>query len=93
MHSTFLMFTCKGEWVEIEFSNPNLINSVIDKFGIEANIKKMDEQTFRLKIKAFVGPGFYTWLRGWGSNAKVISPPSVVEKMKEEIIKMNKLYR
>jgi len=92
LHSTFQMFTGKGEWVEIQFTGKYLINAMIDKFGLDADIKKIDEDTFILKTKALVGEGFYNWLRGWGSCAKVLSPLSVAGKMKEEIEKMNKIY-
>ncbi|MFT8321787.1 MAG: WYL domain-containing protein [Bacillus sp. (in: firmicutes)] len=92
LYSTFNMFTGKGEWVEIQFTGEYLMNAVIDKFGMDANIKKIDENTFTLKTKVHVGEGFYTWLRGWGSSVKVLSPPYVVEKMKEDIEKMNKTY-
>ncbi|WHY94694.1 WYL domain-containing protein [Neobacillus cucumis] len=92
LHTNFHMFSGKGEWVEIVFRDKNLMNPIIDKFGLDADIKKVDENTFTLKTKAIVGEGFFNLLRGWGSKAKIISPPSLVQQMKEEVEKMNKLY-
>jgi predicted DNA-binding transcriptional regulator YafY len=92
LHTNFHMFSGQGEWVEIEFNDKYLINPMIDKFGLDADFKKVDENTFRLKTKAIVGEGFYNWLRSWGSKAKIISPPSLVHQMKEEVEKMNNLY-
>jgi len=60
-----------------------LINPIIDKFGLEADIKQMDENTFILKTKAIISEGFFHWLRGWGSKARLLSPSNLVEQMKE----------
>ncbi|WP_223590714.1 helix-turn-helix transcriptional regulator [Neobacillus bataviensis] len=92
LHINFHMFSGQGEWVEIEFKDKSLINPIIDKFGLDADIKKVDEDTFILKTKAIVGEGFFNWLRGWGSKAKILSPPSLVKQMKDEIEKMYQLY-
>lgn len=93
LHTNFHMFSGKGEWVEIKFMGKGLMNPIIDKFGLDADIKKLDEDTFILKTKAIVGEGFFNWLRGWGSKAILLSPPSLVQQMKEEVQKMNELYK
>lgn len=92
LHINFHMFSGQGEWVEIEFRDKGLINPIIDKFGLNADIKKVDENIFILKTKAIVSDGFYNWLRGWGSKAKILSPPTLVQHMQEEVEKMNQLY-
>ncbi|MCM2532838.1 hypothetical protein NDK43_11110 [Neobacillus pocheonensis] len=48
---------------EIEFKDKYLINPIIDKFGLDSDIKKVNEDTFILKTKAIVGEGFYNWLQ------------------------------
>ncbi|OLS33860.1 hypothetical protein BTR25_23645 [Bacillus sp. MRMR6] len=45
------------------------------------------QNTFILRTKVN-GEGFFNWLRGWGSKAKILSPASLVEQMKEEARKM-----
>ncbi|WP_096154287.1 MULTISPECIES: helix-turn-helix transcriptional regulator [Bacillus] len=92
MQTNFNMFSGSGEWVEIEFRKAFLINPIIDKFGMDAEIKKVDESTFILKTKAIVGPGFFNWICSWGSDVKVIAPESAVSYMKEEAKKIMKLY-
>ncbi|WP_462411544.1 helix-turn-helix transcriptional regulator [Neobacillus sp. Marseille-QA0830] len=92
LHTNFHMFSGQGEWVEIAFYDKGLINPIIDRFGLEADIRKVDDNTFILKTKAIIGEGFFNWVRGWGSKAKIISPPSLVEQMKEEVQKMNQIY-
>ncbi|WP_042458974.1 helix-turn-helix transcriptional regulator [Neobacillus dielmonensis] len=92
LHLNFHMFSGHGEWVEIAFYDHGLINPIIDRFGLDADIRKVDDHTFILKTKAIIGEGFFNWLRGWGSKAKIISPPTLVEQMREELQKMNQLY-
>lgn len=92
LHLNFHMFSGRGEWVEIEFRDKGLINPIIDKFGLDADIKKVDENTFILKTKVIAGVGFFNWLRGWGSKARLLSPLGLVEQMKEEVQRMNEMY-
>ncbi|MDX5475710.1 MAG: WYL domain-containing protein [Bacillaceae bacterium] len=92
MQTNFNMFSGTGEWVEIEFLKPYLINPIIDKFGINAEIRKVDETSFILKTKAIVGPGFYNWLNSWGSDAKILAPESAVAYMNEEAKRLLELY-
>ena len=93
MQTNFNMFSGTGEWIEIEFRKPYIINPIIDKFGMNAEIRKVDESTFILKTKAIVGPGFYNWLSSWGSDAKILAPESAVSYMKEEAKKLSNLYQ
>jgi predicted DNA-binding transcriptional regulator YafY len=92
LHINFHMFSGRGEWVEIEFYEKDLINPIIDKFGLDADIRKVDENTFILKTKAIIGEGFFNWLRGWGSKAKILSPPYLVQQMEDEVKKMKQMY-
>ena len=92
MRATFHMFSGKGEWVEIEFRDKGLLNPIFDKYGLNAEIRMVDENTFILKTMVIKEEGFFSWLRGWGSKAKILSPPELVMEMKEEVRKMNDLY-
>lgn len=91
MRQTFNMYPGAVEYVEIQFDN-HLVNVVIDRFGKDITLRKVDDHTFSIKIKAAISEGFIRWLLMWGSDAKVISPQHLVVKMKEEAIKMSKLY-
>ncbi|MGG0936998.1 WYL domain-containing protein [Brevibacillus centrosporus] len=91
MRQTFNMYPGAVEYVEIQFDN-HLVNVVIDRFGKDVTLRKVDDRTFSIKIKAAISEGFIRWLLMWGSDAKVISPQHLVVKMKEEAIKMSKLY-
>ncbi|WP_124728041.1 helix-turn-helix transcriptional regulator [Staphylospora marina] len=87
----FHMFTGTRETVTIHFRN-HLVNVVIDQFGLDVDLKKVDDEWFELKAKVLVSDGLVAWLLGWGGDAKVIRPESLVNKVREKIGKMGKLY-
>jgi predicted DNA-binding transcriptional regulator YafY len=92
VQSTFHMFAGDEEWIKIKFHN-QLINVVIDKFGKNVDIKKQDEDHFILSTKARISGGLVNWILSFGSKAKVISPVSLSDTVKQEIANMNKLYQ
>ncbi|WP_307323637.1 helix-turn-helix transcriptional regulator [Evansella vedderi] len=87
----FNMYPGEVDNVEIQFSN-QLINVVLDRFGRNINIKKVDEEKFSIKISASVSDGLIRWLLTWASDAKVVSPPYLVKKIKDEVTKMYQNY-
>jgi predicted DNA-binding transcriptional regulator YafY len=91
VQSTFHMFAGDEEWIKIKFHN-GLINVIIDKFGKEADIRKFDEDHFILSTKARISGGLVNWILNFGSQAKVISPDSLLQTVKEEVTKMDNLY-
>ncbi|SOC23954.1 predicted DNA-binding transcriptional regulator YafY [Ureibacillus xyleni] len=91
LRQSFNMYPGKPEYVEITF-NQSLLNAILDHFGTDVYIKKYDDNTFTIKIEASINEGFIRWLLTWGSDAKVVAPQHLIEKMKDEITKMNNLY-
>lgn len=91
INKTFNMYAGEEEFIEIQFDN-HLINVIIDKFGQDIYIKKVDHSKFAIKTRAVVSKGLERWILNWGSDAKVISPKSLVEKIDDEIRKMYDLY-
>ncbi len=91
VQSTFHMFAGDEEWIKVKFHN-GLINVIIDKFGKEADIRKYDDEHFILSTKARISGGLVNWILNFGSQAKVISPNSLFQTVKEEVTKMNNLY-
>ncbi|MFA9560631.1 helix-turn-helix transcriptional regulator [Evansella sp. AB-rgal1] len=90
---SFHMFGGEDEWITIQFNlNRVALNGVIDKFGLDADIRKIDESTFILKAKAKISEGLKGWILAWGRHAKVLSPSSLVEEMKVETQKMVEAY-
>jgi len=91
VQSTFHMFTGDEEWIKVSFKN-HLINVIIDKFGKDVNIQRDGEDHFILTTKARVSNGLVNWILNFGSQARVVSPPSLVDTVKTEVTKLYSLY-
>ncbi|WP_318509218.1 WYL domain-containing protein [Bacillus sp. T3] len=87
----FHMYSGEEHLVEIEF-DAGLINVVIDHFGRGVSIRQVGENSFRISTQAITSDGLVKWLLTWGCEAKVLTPPSLVERMKEEAEKLYKKY-
>lgn len=91
MKNSFNMFTGEPEYVELQF-NLSLINTILNHFGTDVYIKNYDENTFTIKVQAYINEGFLRWLLTWGSDVKVAAPEQLKDQLKEEIKKLQSLY-
>lgn len=83
-----------GEIISLEADfHEDLINTVIDHFGIDSNIEDLGNGYFKLKTSVAESDGLVGWLLRWGSRVKVHHPEHLIHQMKEEIDKMSALYR
>ena len=82
-----------GELISLEarFAD-KLINVVIDRFGLDANIQDNKDGTFLLKAQVAMSEGLVRWLFRWGGDVKIIHPQKLVGRIKEEVEKMYKHY-
>lgn len=87
----FSMFTGNEQNVKIQFDN-KLIGVVIDRFGKDVMIIPKDEKSFTINVKVSVSNMFFGWIIGLGEGAKILGPENVVEKLKNEIARLNKQY-
>lgn len=90
--NTFQMFAGEEQRIKIQF-HQDLINPVLDRFGLDADIKPLNHETFLLTTKASVSDGLIGWILNWGSKAKVMAPESLVTKVQEEAEKLYQLYQ
>lgn len=93
VQNTFQMFGGEDHWIKIQFFSRALINPIIDKFGLDVDIKKVDEDSFILSTKAKSSQGLINWILNWGDQAKVLSPDSLVEEIKFIVSNMSMLYK
>ncbi|MBU8909108.1 WYL domain-containing protein, partial [Desertibacillus haloalkaliphilus] len=91
VHNTFHMYAGQEEWIKIRFKK-DLINVVLDRFGLDVDIKKLDEDCFLLTTKAAVSDGLVAWILTWGSDAKVVAPLALVDNVKQEVKKLFQQY-
>ncbi|CAM3173854.1 WYL domain-containing protein [Filibacter tadaridae] len=83
-----------GDMISLEAKfHEKLINVVIDRFGLDANIVDQQDGTFLLKAQVAMSEGPVRWLFRWGGDVKVLHPTQLVERMKQESEKMYEQYR
>ncbi len=81
-NKTFGMFG--GKEMDIELvCDSRLVGVMIDRFGKDAPIRKRDENTFAIRIKAVVSGQFFGWLSGLGMGVRISKPDTVAEEYKE----------
>lgn len=88
---SFHMFTGEEQRIKIMFQN-DLINVIIDRFGLDVDIEPVDESHILLTTKAKISMGLKSWILRWGAKAKVISPPELADDIIEEVQKMQETY-
>lgn len=91
LNSCFNMYPGDIKSIEMKF-HKHLINAIIDKFGINVDIKEVEEDYFILYTRAAINTGLVRWILNWGSDAMVLKPNSLVEEVKKEIKKMHEMY-
>jgi predicted DNA-binding transcriptional regulator YafY len=69
-----------------------LIDVIFDKFGSEVTVSPTLDGKLRCKARVQIGPVFVAWLCSFEDKIKVIDPPSVVKKIKENLNKILDQY-
>ena len=88
----FGMFGGEEEIITLRCKN-SMAGVVIDRFGTEVNITKKEKEHFLCRVPVQVSPQFFGWVFSLGEDVQIVSPDSVIEKMKEEVAKVSKLYK
>ena len=58
---------------------------VIDRFGKDVRMLKVDDEHFRVVVKVAASSHFIHWVMALGEGAKIIEPKSLVKKVQDEI--------
>lgn len=74
----FQMYAGEQTAVKLRFHR-SLINAVIDRFGREVMLIPDGEEHFVFTAEVAVSPMFLSWVIGFGQNAKILYPESVVQ--------------
>jgi len=88
----FNMFDGEEESVTIECTN-NLAGVMIDRFGKDVLMMKVDEEHFKVYVKVVVSNHFIHWVMSLGDGAKILGPDEVVEQVNNEITRLQKQYK
>ena len=88
---TFGMFGGKEEDISLELDNA-FIGVIIDRFGTDIPIQKIENNRFRTRIKVQVSDQFFGWLTGLGDKVQIASPQTVKEQYKEFLMQVVRQY-
>ena len=87
----FNMFGGEEETVKLKFDN-SLVNDVIDSFGKDVTLDKVDENSFSVRINVAISSTFFAWLAQFGNKVKILSPDIVIDKYKHCIQEILEQY-
>ena len=87
----FRMFGGEEETVTLLCKN-EMANVIIDQFGRDVRIQKVDDEHFKVKVDVIVSDQFFGWITALGDKVLIESPIDVVDKMKDYISVLNKMY-
>ena len=77
---TFDMYIGEETRVTIRFSNA-LFDEIYERFGKDDILyRRCDDEYFEVSLVLNVSPKFFGWLCGFGKDAKLVSPPAIVEE-------------
>lgn len=87
----FGMFNGAVENVTIELEN-RLVGVILDRFGKDVMIIPQGKEHFRVHIDVVISNMFLSWIIGLGSGARIVGPEHVVDRMKQEIKRLQEQY-
>jgi predicted DNA-binding transcriptional regulator YafY len=77
--------------VTVEFAS-SLIDVVIDRFGPDFPIQKVDDQHFAAELPVDASPAFLSWIFQFGTRARITQPEWAVARMKELVRDLHGQY-
>ncbi len=90
--STFGMFAGKTCTVRMSV-NKALSGVIVDRFGTDVAMRKLDEEHLAVRAEVNVSPMFFGWLAGLNDQIKLLGPDEVVEEYKDFVSGIAKLYQ
>ncbi len=73
---TFGMYGGKEETVHLRCHN-KLAGIMIDRFGQDVTLQRVDDTYFEMRVKVYASPLFLTWLMNFGKDVTIVSPENV----------------
>lgn len=88
----FGMYGGKEEHIHIKCDN-SFAGVMIDRFGKDVSMVRLDEKHFVLNVDVSVSRQFLAWIIGLGEGVTLIGPKYVVDMMKDEIDRLTYQYK
>lgn len=76
----FSMYPGEPRWVRLAFDRA-LLSAMLDRFGAEAPVSELDEQTLAVCAPVRVSAPFYGWVFQFGGRVRILAPDDVRERM------------
>ena len=89
--SLFGMYAGEETRVTIEAENDKA-GILIDRFGKDIFIMPVDDTHFRTVVNVALSRQFLGWIMALGDGIRIVSPETVVAKMREEIQRLSEQY-
>ena len=87
----FQMFAGDSTNVKLRF-HKRLVNVVIDRFGRDTMLIPDGDDHFVFTVNVAVSPMFLSWVIGFGSNAKILYPQSVIDQCRQMCLEAMEQY-
>ncbi|MBO4864189.1 MAG: WYL domain-containing protein [Eubacterium sp.] len=78
----FRMFGGEEERISLLCKN-EMANVIIDQFGRDVTLRKVDEEHFKVNVDVVVSNQFLSWVIALEGNVMIIGPDNVKEELKE----------
>lgn len=88
---TFGMFAGESQIITMKCES-HLAGVMIDRFGQEASMRKLDENHFQLRAEVAVSPQFFGWITGFGHAVTILKPEAVRDSYLEWIETIQNRY-
>ena len=79
----FKMFNGPQETVTIRFPD-KLIGPVLDKFGEDTKMTRVDDHTVEATVQVRIAPTFWGWLFQFGTDMDIVEPEALKEEYKNK---------
>ena len=79
----FKMFNGQQETVTLRFAD-KLIGPVLDKFGEDTKMTRVDDHTIEATVRVRIAPTFWGWLFQFGTDMDIVEPESLKEEYKNK---------
>lgn len=88
---SFGMYRGKEKMVKLLVHN-RLAGVMIDRFGKGVMMIPVDEEHFSVNVEVQISGQFLGWVMSLGEDVKIVGPEDVVERMKSELLRLQKQY-
>ena len=78
------MFNGQPETVTLRFAD-KLIGPVLDKFGEDTKMTRIDDHTIEAAVQVRIAPTFWGWLFQFGAQMRIMSPESAIIEYKRQV--------